>query len=54
MSMCLFIACRLTNVRIADAIRPLWPFLVFGALPVLLLVTFVPGVSEWLPSVLLG
>lgn len=54
MSMCLFIACRLTDVRIADVIRPLWPFLVFGALPVLLLVTFVPGVSEWLPSVLLG
>ena len=54
MSMCLFVSCRLCKVSVTEVVRPLVPFLVFGALPVMLLVSFVPALSEWLPALLLG
>ena len=53
MAMSLFISSKLCNVSIGDMVRPLIPFLCFSALPILLLVSFVPAVSEWLPSLLM-
>ncbi|UNK70715.1 TRAP transporter large permease [Microbacterium sp. H1-D42] len=47
----LFVAARVGGVRIEPVIGKLWPF--FWALCVgLLIVTFVPAVSTWLPTVL--
>ncbi|WP_298039556.1 TRAP transporter large permease [uncultured Microbacterium sp.] len=47
----LFVAARVGGVRIEGVIRRLWPF--FWALCVgLLIVTFVPAISTWLPTVL--
>lgn len=45
----LFVAARVGNVRIESVMRRVWPF--FFALCVgLLIVTFVPAVSTWLPT----
>jgi C4-dicarboxylate transporter DctM subunit len=52
MAMNLFIAGRVLNVTIPEMMRPLVPFLFFVSVPVLLLVTFVPGLSLWLPSLI--
>lgn len=52
MAMCLFLSARLCRVSVNDTIKPLLPFLLFGALPTLLLVCYVPALSEWLPSLL--
>ena len=52
MAMCLFLSARLCRVSVNETVRPLLPFLLFGALPVLLLVSYVPALSEWLPSLL--
>ena len=52
MAMCLFVSARLCGVEVKDTVRPLLRFLIFGAIPTLLLVTFIPELSEWLPSLL--
>lgn len=52
MAMCLFVSARLCNVPVKDTVRPLLPFLLFGALPVMVLVCYVPALSEWLPGLL--
>ena len=54
MAMNLFITGKACNVSIRDMIAPLWPFLVFCALPILLLVTYVPELSLWLPRLVIG
>jgi len=41
---------RVCDVPIHKLIKPILPFLLFGALPILLLVSFVPVVSTWLPG----
>ncbi|WP_339949248.1 TRAP transporter large permease [uncultured Albimonas sp.] len=48
---CLFVGCAVGKIRIEHAMRSIWPFYlaIFAAL---LLVTYVPGVSLWLPSIL--
>ena len=51
MAMCLFVTARLCKVTVADMIRPLLPFVFFVGMPVLLLVTYVPALSEWLPRI---
>ncbi len=44
----LFVGCAVAKIPIAQAIRTIWPF--YGAsVGVLLLVTFVPPISLWLP-----
>jgi len=48
----LFIACATADVSIKETIKPLCVFRFLGALPILLLVTFVPQLSLWLPSLL--
>ena len=49
---CLFVGCAVGRIKIEQAMKSIWPFYlaIFAAL---LLVTYVPGVSLWLPSVLL-
>ena len=48
---CLFVGCAVGRVKIEHAMRTIWPFYV-AILVALVLVTYVPGVSLWLPSVL--
>ena len=54
MAMNIFITGKACNVTVKDMMAPLWPFLVFGAIPVLLLVTYVPELSLWLPRLVMG
>lgn len=50
MATCLMACSRVCDVPIHRLIKPIMPFLIFGALPILLLVSFVPFVSTWLPG----
>jgi tripartite ATP-independent transporter DctM subunit len=46
----LFVACAVGGITIREAMRTIWPF--FGAsIAVLLLVTYIPALSLWLPGV---
>jgi C4-dicarboxylate transporter DctM subunit len=54
MAMNLFVASRVSGVPMQQLIRPLLPFFVFGAIPILLLVTYVPALSLWLPNLVSG
>lgn len=49
MSMNLFITAKVCNVSIKDMLQPLGPLLI-GSIVVLLLVTFIPEFSLWLPK----
>lgn len=49
----LFVAARVANVSLAQLTRPLLPMFAF-LIASLLLVTYVPALSLWLPQVLLG
>ncbi|MDS7594859.1 TRAP transporter large permease [Agrobacterium tumefaciens] len=45
----LFVGCAVGGISIREAMRTIWPF--FGAsIAVLLAVTYIPGLSLWLPS----
>ena len=50
----LFTAARVSGVPVSEFIGYCIPFLIFGSLPVLLLVTFIPELSLWLPKLILG
>ena len=50
----LFTAARVSGIPVASFVMDCIPFLLFGSLPVLLLVTFVPEISTWLPEVVMG
>ncbi|WP_299932472.1 TRAP transporter large permease [uncultured Pelagimonas sp.] len=45
----LFVGCAVGKVRISEVIRSIWPFYL-AAIAVLMLVTYVPSVSLWLPA----
>ena len=46
----LFVGCAVGKISIREAMQTIWPF--FGAsLAVLMLVTYIPALSLWLPSV---
>jgi TRAP-type C4-dicarboxylate transport system permease large subunit len=45
----LFVGCAIGRIRIEEAVRGLWPFYLAMFL-LLLLVTFVPALSLWLPE----
>jgi C4-dicarboxylate transporter DctM subunit len=47
---CLFVCCSIAEINMRDTIRGFLPFF-FGMVAVLLLVTYVPALSLWLPSV---
>ncbi len=48
---CLFVGCAVGKIRIEEALKSIWPFYL-AILAALLLVTYVPAVSLWLPSVM--
>jgi tripartite ATP-independent transporter DctM subunit len=50
----LYIASRVGNVPASDFLRLTAPFLIFGNIPLLLMVTFIPELSLWLPKFLMG
>lgn len=50
----LYFACRIGNTNIKEVMRPTLILILFAWLPVLLLVTYVPGLATWLPNLLLG
>lgn len=52
MATCLLSCSRICDVSVKDMMKPLMPFLCLGAVPVMLLVSYVPFLSEWLPSLL--
>lgn len=54
MAMNIFITGKACDVSVRDMMAPLWPFLVFGALPILFLVTYFPRLSLWLPRLVMG
>ncbi|MBC2860775.1 MULTISPECIES: TRAP transporter large permease [Stappia] len=45
----LFVGCAVGRITVWDAVRTIWPFY-FAAVGTLLLVTYVPALSLWLPS----
>ena len=48
----LFVGCAVGKVRMEDVMKDIWPFyaVMFG---VLMLITFIPALSLWLPSVVI-
>lgn len=50
----LFVAAKLGRVNMREMLKPLMPFLFGVAIPVMLLVTFIPALSTWLPNLVLG
>lgn len=48
----LFVVARISKTPVQDIIKPLLPFFLFGALPVLLLVAYIPALSLWLPNLI--
>ncbi len=54
MAISLFVVSKAGGVPVSDMVRPMMPFLLFGGIPVFLLVTFFPELSLWLPRVVMG
>nr|WP_252726918.1 TRAP transporter large permease [Paracoccus sp. C2R09] len=48
---CLFVGCAVGRIKLEQAMRSIWPFYL-AIFVALILVTYVPAVSLWLPSVL--
>jgi len=48
---CLFVGCAVGRIRIEEALKSIWPFYI-AILGALVLVTYVPAISLWLPSLL--
>lgn len=46
---CLFVGCAVGRIKIEQALKTIWPFYL-AILVALLLVTYVPAISLWLPS----
>lgn len=52
MAMNIFLTSRILKVPTKDVIKPIWPFVFFIGIPMILLVTYVPALSEWLPNLM--
>jgi C4-dicarboxylate transporter DctM subunit len=50
MAMDLFVCSRITGLPVQQLYRPILPFVFIVGIPMLLLVTYVPFLSEWLPG----
>ncbi len=50
----MFVGSKLADVKYAALLKPMMLFLLLVGIPVLLLTTFIPALSCWLPTVLLG
>ena len=49
----LFVGCAVGKISIEEAVRGLWPFYL-ALIALLLLITFVPQLSLWLPGLVAG
>ena len=50
----IFFSSRMCNVTANELIPPIMKYLLFVAIPVLLLTTYVPALPCWLPEMILG
>lgn len=50
----IFVGSRLADVPYIDLVKPMMIFLLLVGIPVLLLTTYVPALSLWLPTIILG
>jgi TRAP-type C4-dicarboxylate transport system permease large subunit len=50
----IFVGSRLAEVPYVDLVKPMMIFLLLVGIPVLLLTTYVPALSLWLPTAVLG
>ena len=50
----LFLGARIGGIPFHSLVRPLLPFILLAAIPVLLIVAYVPQVSLWLPTLVCG
>jgi tripartite ATP-independent transporter DctM subunit len=50
----LFVAARVARIPVSDFVKEAMPFFFFGSIPGMLLVTFVPELSLWLPRLIMG
>ncbi|CAA9411858.1 MAG: TRAP-type C4-dicarboxylate transport system, large permease component, partial [uncultured Ramlibacter sp.] len=48
-----FVGCAIGGISVGQVMRTIWPFY-GGLVAALLLVTYVPAFSLWLPELLLG
>jgi TRAP-type C4-dicarboxylate transport system permease large subunit len=46
---CLFVGCAVGKIKIEEAVKTIWPFYL-AIFVALMLVTYIPAVSLWLPS----
>jgi TRAP-type C4-dicarboxylate transport system permease large subunit len=46
---CLFVGCAVGQIKIEEALKTIWPFYL-AIFVALMLVTYIPAVSLWLPS----
>ncbi len=53
-AMSIFVGSRLSGVHYTKLLKPMLCFLFFVGIPVLLLTTYIPALSCWLPTLLLG
>ena len=50
---CLFVACSIAKIKLEDIVKAIWPF--FLALLIdILIVSYIPWISTWLPSIMIG
>jgi TRAP-type C4-dicarboxylate transport system permease large subunit len=49
----LFVGCAVGNVKMEDTVRTIWPFYLV-MLVTLLLVTYIPAISMFIPNLLMG
>lgn len=50
----IFVGSRLADVPYGQLVKPMMPFLFFACLPVLMLTTYIPWLSCWLPTLIVG
>jgi len=50
----LYLGGRIGNVPIDQYIKPALIFMIFGNIPIIILTTYMPGLSMWLPRLLMG
>ncbi len=50
----LYLGGRIGNVSIDQYIKPALIFMIFGNIPIIILTTYFPGLSMWLPRLLMG
>lgn len=50
----LFVAARVARIPVSDFVKEAMPFFFFGSIPGIVLVTYVPELSLWLPRLIMG